>query len=103
MKYIISILLLFICVSLGAQNYERKGNTFTQTSSRPSSSSVKKTEYQWVDSKGKVYPVYITSNGRCFIFKVSAKTNNEYKYYLPEELSRDICKELNIKYKEKQQ
>ena len=36
--------------------------------------------------------------GSCYIKKVSKKTGNKYKQYLGEEISRDICKQLNVKY-----
>lgn len=36
----------------------------------------------YTDNKGKVYPVLKSKNGKHYVVKVSAKTGNEYKYYL---------------------
>jgi hypothetical protein len=57
------------------------------------------TKFNYTDIKGKVYPIYITSIGRCYITKVSSKTKKKYKQYIKEELARIICQELNVEYK----
>lgn len=62
---------------------ERKGNTFIQKSSR-GSGQVTKTNYIYEDSKGQRDTIYISSTGKAFVFKVSKKTGNVYKKYLPE-------------------
>lgn len=80
----------------------REGNTFIQQSSRNSATSAVKTKYIWEDTKGNSYQIYITSNGRCFVNKVSNKTSKEYKYYLDEETSKTIAKEMGITYVPKQ-
>lgn len=55
----------------------------------------KKTLYK----KGKEYPIYIlASNGRCYVKRVSAKNNREYKIYLPETISKQIAEELGYQY-----
>lgn len=100
---LIKIIVLFMLMIIGMYDADaqvtREGNTFVaeQTSS---SSSNTKTEYTYVDTDGKEYPVYISKNGRCFIYRVSKKTNKPYKKYLPEEVSRTICEELGREYKE---
>lgn len=69
------------------QNVQLIGKTFveqkTDTVSRPQA---KKTDYVFIDNKGDggVYPIWISSKGKCFIIKVSKKTGNEYRKYLPE-------------------
>ena len=95
------IMLVLLCVGLtsNAQTYTREGNTFI--SSTGEHSNPIKTKFTWKDSKGKEYPVYISSNGSCFVIKVSAKTGKEYRNYLGPEISQQICKELNIEYKGK--
>ena len=98
MKKILFILLLF-CISFNnaySQNYTREGNTFI--SSTGERSNPIKTKFTWKDNKNKEYPVYISSNGSCFVIKVSAKTGKEYRNYLGPEISQQICKELNVKY-----
>ena len=50
------------------------------------------TEYTWVDSKGNSYQIYLHRYTRgenqgqwtCFVYRISQKTGNTYKYYLPE-------------------
>lgn len=95
------IIALFTVQVASAQDVVRKGNTFEQVSKRESTSTAQKTPFTYKDSKGKVYTIFITKNGRCFVMKVSSKTGKEYKMYLKEEICREICKELKITYKEK--
>lgn len=91
-------MLAVTCVA-NAQSYERQGNTFVSKSTRDSKAKSVKTKFIWKDSKGKAYPVYISARGSCYIIKTSSKTGKEYKNYLGPEISSQICKELNIKYK----
>ncbi len=78
---------LFCCAKPAqGQNVQLIGKTFveqkTDTVSRPQA---KKTDYVFIDkSDGGVYPIWISSKGKCFIIKVSKKTGNEYRKYLPE-------------------
>lgn len=85
----ISMMLAFGLVS-NAQSVTRQGNNFTQVSNKKSSGKETKTQYTYTDSKGAVYPVYLSSTGKAFIKKVSKKTGKEYKQYLPE-----IGKQIN--------
>lgn len=101
MKKIIiaAIMLLSWNVGVQAQSVERKGNNFTQVSNKGGKSSGKetKTQYTYTDSKGNVYPVFLSSTGKAFIKKISKKTGKEYKQYLP-----DVGKQINPEaYKEK--
>ena len=62
---------------------ERQGNVFVQKSNSRGSSNVIKTNYIYQDSKGNKDTIYISSTGKCFVFKLS-KNGNIYKRYLPE-------------------
>lgn len=73
-----------------AQSVERHGNNFTQVFKRTNGGKETKTQYTYTDSKGNVYPVYLSSSGKAFIKKVSKKTGKEYRQYLPE-----IGKQIN--------
>lgn len=87
MKKIIlaAIMLLSLNVGVQAQSVERKGNNFTQVSNKKEASGKEvKTKYTYTDSKGNVYPIYLSSTGKAFIKKVSKKTGKEYRQYLPE-------------------
>ena len=99
-RRLLTLLLLVLGMGLAAnaQTYTRSGNTFRSSTGERVKAEPVKTKFTWKDSKGKEYPVYISSNGSCFIIKVSAKTGKEYRNYLGPEISQQICKELNIKY-----
>ena len=99
-KIIIAAIMLFsLNVGVQAQSVVKSGNTFTQVSNNKggkSSGKETKTQYIYKDSKGNVYPVYLSASGKAFIKKVSKKTGKEYKQYVPE-----IGKQINPKaYKE---
>lgn len=101
MKKLILAAIMLFSLSLGAQaqSVQRQGNNFTQVANKGGKSGGKetKTQYTYTDSKGNVYPVYLSSTGKAFIKKVSKKTGKEYKQYKPE-----IGKQINPEaYKEK--
>lgn len=91
MKHILTLLLLSLV--LNAQDYTKQDNTY----SKQVVSLATETKFTFKDKSGNIYPIYISKNGRCYIIKTS-KEGKEYKYYLGEEISKDICKELGIKY-----
>ena len=98
-KIILAAIMLFsLNMGIQAQSVERKGNNFTQVSNKKESSGKEtKTQYTYTDSKGVVYPIYLSSTGKAFIKKVSKKTGKVYRQYLPE-----IGKQINPEaYKEK--
>lgn len=83
-------------------NVVRNGKTFEvvkQSIQQPKDTLV--TDYTFKDSKGNEYPIIINRNsGRCYIWKTSSKTGKVYKSYMKEEIAVQICRELNIAYKE---
>jgi hypothetical protein len=91
-KIILAAIMLFsLNMGIQAQSVERKGNNFTQVSNKKEVSEKEvKPKYTYTDSKGNVYPIYLSSAGKAFIKKVSKKTGKEYKQYLPE-----IGKQIN--------
>lgn len=102
-RRLLTLLLLVLAIGLvaNAQTYTRSGNTFISSTGERVKAVDTKTKFTWKDSKGKEYPIYISKSGSCYVIKVSAKTNKEYKNYLGPEISEQICKELNINYKSK--
>ena len=88
-------------ISFTGEEYSRNGNTFSSASSSRTKSQDEKTIYTWKDSKGNEYPIYISSSGSCYVFKVSNKTGKEYKSYMKPDISRQICSELGREYKGK--
>ena len=69
-----------------AQRVTRQGNVFVQdsTSHRFAKQNVTLTKYFYLASDGTKYPIYMSANGKCFIWRTSAKTGKQYKQYLPE-------------------
>ena len=91
-----AFLLIFLGATLQecrAQSIVRKGHSFYQQSS---SSKIEKDSavfsgYHYFDSKGVRYPIYISSKGKCFIWRTSQKTGKKYKQYLPE-ITKELAK-----------
>ena len=88
--FITAMMLLSLSMVSQAQSVQRQGNNFTQVSTQKSSGKETKTQFTYTDSKGNVYPVYLSSTGKAFIKKISKKTGKEYKQYVPE-----IGKQIN--------
>lgn len=64
---------------------KREGTTFVQVKSdKVTLKNDTKTQYTYKASDGKVYPIYLSKNGKAFVVRVSKKTGREYKQYLPE-------------------
>ena len=106
MKKIIFIISLIFCVTLNVnaddnKSFKCEGTTYSSTGRVKSNSEPIATGFTWSDSKGKEYPIYMSNSGSCYIVKVSAKTNKEYKQYLKPEISQDICNKLGKEYKGK--
>jgi hypothetical protein len=98
-KLILAIIMMCCFVGISnAQSVVREGNTFTSIKSSTKDTVENKTQFTWKDSKGKLYPIYVSKSGSCYIKRISKKTNKEYKQYLGKEISAQICKELGIKY-----
>ena len=99
MKKIIIIIaaLAAFSVTSYSQDVVRNGKTFEQVK-KSSVKTEENTGFTYKDSKGNTYPIYMGKTGSCYIKKISKKSGNEYKQYLGEEISRDICKQLNVEY-----
>jgi hypothetical protein len=81
----VCLMLLVATCPAKAQEVQRNGNNFTQVAKEKTSESKEtKTEFTYTDTKGNVYPVYLSSTGKAFIKKISKKTGKEYKFYIPE-------------------
>ena len=92
--FIAAIMLFSLSLGVQAQSVVKSGNTFTQVSNKGGKSGGKetKTQYTFKDSKGNVYPIYLSASSKAFIKRVSKKTGKEYKQYVPE-----IGKQINPK------
>ena len=102
-KRLLALMLLVLAMGLAAnaQTYTRSGNTFISSKGERVKAEPVKTKFTWKDSKGREYPVYISSKGSCFVIKGKDKNGKDKKTYLGPEISEQICKELGIEYKGK--
>lgn len=92
MKKFILLIITIFALNIANAEIVRNGNTFSTTQSSQQEDVL--TPYTWKDSKGIIYPVYITKNGACYVIRVSEKTGKPYKYYLPKEVQQQIKFEL---------
>lgn len=108
--FFVAISLLVASVIAGAQTTKVSdktsvnGTTYVSSSSRGASASKDiKTPYTWENGKdGKTYDLYLhqytkgekAGQWTVLVFKVSKKTGEEYKYYLPdgEAIAEDIIR-----------
>lgn len=101
-KILIAVAMLLSLVKLQAADptFVVNGTSYESVKKASQKSEPLATPYTY-KSGDKEYPIYLSKNGRAYIWKVSSKTGNEYKYYLGEEISRDICAKMNVEYVEK--
>ena len=97
MKKLFILLLFLLPFACMAQNVVRNGKNYTKVSQSETKEVITKFTYT---IKDVVYPIYVGKTGSCYIKRVSKK-GNIYKYYLGEEISREICKEIGVEYKKK--
>lgn len=95
-------MLLATGATMAQTSYKVEGNTYTAVfnkNGRDARSSADSTAYTYADSKGEKRPIWIARTGSCFVIRISSKTGNEYRQYLPREVSADICRRLGREYK----
>ena len=97
-KIFITLAIALMAWNTNAQTVVRDGKNFTQVATQ---SQGQKTGFTFTDKDGKVYDIYVGKTGSCYILKTSKKTGKEWKKYLGEEISAQICKELGITYQPK--
>ena len=87
-------LILLGGITVKAQEVVRKGNTFEQVSKKKSKDDVILTKYYY-EIDGKKYPIFLSSKGKAFIKRISAKSGKEYRQYLPK-ITKQIAKEYGF-------
>ena len=97
-----ALMMLTLCVNnSSAQNVVKNGNTFKSVKSTTKGDTLL-TKFFFEDSKGNKYPIIVMKkSGRCYVWKKSGKTGKLYKQYMKSEVSKAVCKEVGINYKEK--
>lgn len=96
---------LFMCVAIaaGAQGYTRMGDVFSYrdapvVAELPKGPESIVTRFKWRDAEGRFFHIYIDRMGWCYILRQQKDGSNK-RDYLPEKLSREVCKEENIKFR----
>lgn len=75
MKKVMFILMMLLMSGyMYSQEVTKNGTEFTQVSKRGEAGKETKTQYTYKDSKGNVYPVYLSASGKAFIKRISQKT-----------------------------
>ena len=102
-KFILAVVMLlaFGIQNINAQSVVKNGNIFKSVSSGSSRTAkdTLATKFKWEDSKGNKYPIIVNKgSGACYVWRKSAKTGKRYKSYLGAEVSKAVCKELDITY-----
>lgn len=105
-RRLLVLLLITICCGLianadGDKSFKCENNTYSSTGRVKSNSTAINTGFNWTDSKGNSYSIYMSASGSCYIIKISKTKNKEYRDYLGPEISQDICKKLGKEYKAK--
>jgi hypothetical protein len=104
-KYLYLALMLFIGLNNSMANdsttFVVNGNMYSKVhTTNKQKSEPTQTPYVY-QIGGQELPILLSVNGRAYVIRVSQKTGNEYKYYLGEEISRDICTKMGVEYVEK--
>lgn len=96
--FLICVLGLGISTPIECQAQVKKsGNTFSVENTRKSTT-LTQTQYFFETSEG-VLPIYVNKeNGRCYVIRTSKKTGKQYNQALKEDVCREVCKEIGIKY-----
>lgn len=105
MIFCILMMLATTATAWSQKSFTTDGNTYrpTQVVTKnvpQKDSTVSATPYTY-EVKGVKYPIHIGKTGFCYIVRTSKKTGKEYRRYLGEEISRDICIKMGRVYKAK--
>ncbi len=84
---------LVLATRTQAQSVQLKGKTFYAAKDSSRKSQSVKTDYVFVDTDHKQYPVFISKNGKAYIERVSKKTGKTWRKYLPK--VTEMLKEAN--------
>ena len=97
-KILIMLLIAVFSMNVCAQSFVVKDNNIYTSVSSKKKTEGKKTPYTYEARDGQKYPIYILPDGRCYTNRVSGTTGKEYRAYLKEEISKDICSKIGVKY-----
>jgi len=82
-KVMLILIVTLFCAGVNAQTIKKTadGNYIQQKRTTSDSVGGKVTGSTFTTSKGDVYPIYLSINGKAFVIRVS-KNGNKYKQYL---------------------
>lgn len=79
--------MLCLCGLVNAKVYQQ-GNTFK--SEKVSTITMEQVTPYFYEIDGVQYPIYRSSKNSFYIKRISKKTNQEYKYYLPKDVQEKL-------------
>ena len=95
MKKLFMLLALMSCMVGGcltqSKDSIRKKNNDSIFVDKSMIKNAKMTKYFYLTEDRKKYPIYMSSNGKCFIIRTSFKNGKQYRQYLPEVTTRHIA------------
>lgn len=105
MKRMIFCILMMLATTATAwsqKSFTTDGNTYRPTQAVTKNvpqkdGTMSATPYNY-EIKGVKYPIHIGKTGSCYIVRTSKKSGKEYRQYLGEEISRDICAKMGRQY-----
>lgn len=102
----IALMLAATSAAFSQKAFVTDGNTYRPTASVTKNvpqkdSTVTLTPYTYELKDGSKLHIHIGKTGSCYIVRTSKRTGNQYRQYLGEEISRDICTKMGREYKAK--
>ncbi|MBR1784002.1 MAG: hypothetical protein IJ760_00990 [Bacteroidales bacterium] len=102
MKHIVLTLALLLASSVAAfsqkATFTTDGSVYSSVSTKPTAQKADTITPYTYDLHGTQYPIYIGRTGSCYILRTSKKSSKQYRQYLGEDISRDICTKLGRSY-----
>lgn len=99
--FIFAITTTFVVIAQNPNTIVVKDKTYSVQQNKTAADI--KTDYLYEVKEGETYPIYISKTGKAYIFKVSKKTGSEYKYYLKDDIAKDIIAKDKIKIEKKKE
>ena len=89
------LMMVFSFLTISAQSFVLQGNNYTPTEQ----SSGRGSQYVATPYFYKGDTIFVNkNNGRCVVHKVSRNTGKKYSSPVPEDISKDVCRKMNITY-----
>ena len=85
MKKALTLLTVILSLNFGlnAQTVQKtKEGNYIAVKAAETTEKAKDTGKTFTDTKGNVYPVFISAKGKLFVIRISKNTGKEYKQYL---------------------